>query len=267
MKLELLRNCVHGSEIATYLATDEFGERRVAKTSTTLSGIKNLLNEVEGWRWYQELRHQSNDPICWIAQQKVKYLQIYIKYIDGYTPVYQNGLMRNADSIRKIVQHYCQTWPRSSDWTPMHGDLSLDNVIINGDDVHIIDWEHFTAASAPWGFDIMYLLFVSLYFGMYSGKHQRHKPTRQETQIICEHINTIINHHQLHSEMLKAPLRFIREYISAHHDSWGAQLSSFPMKLPIIAFSSEQVTMIDEMIMAGLAQTHLLRSQHYQEAP
>jgi thiamine kinase-like enzyme len=136
--------------------------------------------------------------------------------------------------------------------TPIHGDLSLDNIIINADGVHIIDWEHYTAAAAPWGFDIMYLLFVSLYFGMYLGKPQRHKPTGKEIRIICEHMKTINSHNHLSSDVLKAPLFSIREFILAHQYFWGSQFSSFQMKIPIIAFSTEQVTMIDEMIMAGL---------------
>ena len=252
MKIELLRNCAHGSEIATYLATDEFGGKRVIKTSTTPSGIKNLHNEVEGWRWYQVLSYQSNEPICHIAQQRERYLQIQIKYIDGIKPFYQNGLVRNADAIEKIVRHYCDIWPYSKVFSPMHGDLSLDNIIINSEGVHIIDWEHYMADAAPWGFDILYLLFESLYFGMNSKKHQHHQPTGMEKQIICEHIEKINGHHQLQSDMLEAPLRFITEFILTNHHFWGEQLSSFQMKLPIIAFSSDQVAMIDEMIVSGM---------------
>ncbi len=135
----------------------------------------------------------------------------------------------------------------------MHGDLSLDNIIINSDGVHIIDWEHYVADAAPWGFDALYLLFESLYFGMYLGRHQRHKPTGMEIQIVCEHIKTINDHHQLQSDMLKAPLQFVKEFVLANHHLWGEQLALFQMKLPIIAFSSDQIAVIDEMISSGMA--------------
>lgn len=253
MKIELLRNCTHGSEIATYLATDEFGGKRIRKTSTTPSGIKNLRNELEGWQWYETLRYHSNEPICRIAKQRDKYLQIHIKYIEGIKPVFQNGLERNAGAISKIVQHYCDIWPRSFDASPMHGDFSLDNIIINLDGVHIFDWEHFIADAVPWGFDILYLLFESLYFGMYLGKHQRHKPTCKEIQIISEHIKAINAYQQLHPDMLKTPLQFIKEFILTNNHLWGEQLASFQMKLPIIAFSSDKITMIDEKISSGMA--------------
>jgi len=252
MKFELLRNCSHGSEIATYMATDELGIKRVIKTSTTPGGIKNLRNEVEGWRWYQQLRYNSNEPICKIAQQRDQYLQLHIKYIDGKKPVLENGLVRNASAIKEIVQHYCDIWPRSFDASPMHGDLSLDNIIMSSEGIHIIDWEHFISDAVPWGFDIMYLLFESLYFGMYLGMHHRHKPTGKEIQIIREHIKTINDHCPLLPVMLKEPLRSIKEFILVNHHLWGEQLASFQMKLPIIAFSFDQVNMIDEMICSGM---------------
>jgi len=162
---------------------------------------------------------------------------------------YQNGLVRNADVLKRIVKHYCDIWPCSSGFSPMHGDLSLDNMIINSDGVHVIDWEHFVFDSAPWGFDILYLLFESLYFGM----RHRHKPTDKEIRIICKYIKRINDHQQLQSDMLKAPLRFIKEFIFANHHLWGEQLASFQMKLPIIAFTSDQITKIDELISSGMA--------------
>jgi len=249
MKIELLRNCSHGSEIATYLATDEVGGKMVIKATTTPSGIKNLRNEVNGWRWYQSQRYPTNEPICHIAQQRVKYLQIQIKYIDGRKPIYENGLERNADALGSIVAHYCDIWPYSSHASPMHGDLSLDNIIINPDGVHIIDWEHYIADAAPWGFDILYLLFESLYFGM----RHRNKPTGKEIQIICAHIDSINDHHQLQSDILKTPLRFVKNFILANHHFWGEQLVSFQMKLPIMAFTSDQISRIDEAINSGMA--------------
>lgn len=250
MMIELIRNCGHGSEIATYLATDESGKRKIIKTSTSRNGIRNLYNEARGWNWYQKIRYPAaNEPICRIAQEKHKYLQIQITHIDGYTPVYRYGLERNADAIRSIVQHCCDIWPRSSDLLPMHGDLSLDNIIINSDGVHIVDWEHFMADAAPWGFDAIYLLFETLYFGMRS----RFEPTAREIQIISEQLNAINACHKLHDDMVREPLRSLREFVAKNNRLWGEQLVLFPMKLPIVAFTSDQIAMIDKMIRSGRA--------------
>jgi hypothetical protein len=83
---------------------------------------------------------------------------------------------------------------------------------------------------------------------MYLGKHQHHKPTSKEVQIICEHIKAINACHQLQSDMMKEPLKFIKGFILANNHLWGEQLALYQSKLPVIAFSSEQTTMIDEMI-------------------
>jgi hypothetical protein len=254
MKMELLRNCWHGSEIATYRATDESGGKIIIKVSTTPGGIKNLYKEVEGWRWYQKLRYPAiQEPLCLIVQEYKSYLKVKINYIDGDKPVYQTGLEGNKDIITRAVQHYCQIWPRSSDLSPMHGDFSLDNIIINSNGVHVIDWEHFTTDIAPWGFDILYLLFELLYFSMYLGKHQHYKPTSDEIRIICEHIKTINTCQQLQPDILKAPLKFVRGFILANNHLWGEQFALYQIKLPVVIFSSEQITVIDEMIGSRMA--------------
>ncbi len=256
MKLELLRNCSHGSEIATYLAKDGSGGKMVIKTSSTPAGIKNLHKEIEGWRWYQKLRYPDTiEPLCSILQEYKSYLRLKISYINGDKPVYQTGLDGNKEAIKKIVKHYCQIWPYSSGLAPMHGDLSLDNIIINSNGVNIIDWEHFTDCAAPWGYDILYLLFESLYFSMYLSKRKQQKPTGEQIQILCDCIATINTCQQLHYEMLKTPLKFIRGFILANNHLWGEQLALYQLKLPIIAFSSDEIAMIDEMIVARMAQS------------
>lgn len=244
MTIELISNCMHFSEHATYLATDGSGKRKIIKTATSQNGIGNLHNEARGWSWYQKLRYPAeNEPICRIAQERHKYLQIQIMYIDGYKPVFQKGLERNADTIRTIVQHYCDIWPRSAEPSPMHGDLSLGNIIINSDGVHIIDWEHFKAGAAPWGFDLIYLLFETLYFGI----QPCFEPTAGEIQVIREQLNTIKACHMLPVDLVREPLRFLKEFVIKNNHLWGEQF----IKFPVLVFTSDQITLIDEMIRSG----------------
>jgi len=244
MMIELIRNCGHGSEHATYLATDESGGRKIIKTATIPSGIKNLHNEVEGWCWYQRMRYAATQkPICRIIEERNRYFKMEIAFIDGYTLSYYKGLERNADAIRTIVRHYCDVWSRSSDPAPMHGDLSLGNIIMNSEGVHIIDWEHYVAGSVPWGFDVIYLLCETLYFGM----RFRSKPTIGEIKIIREQLNAINTHHKLQADMIRNPLGFLREFMVQNDHLWGEQ----SMKFPILAFTPDQIAMIDKMIRSG----------------
>jgi maltose O-acetyltransferase len=246
--IELIRNCGHGSEIATYLATDGSGKKRILKTSTSPNGIQNLHNEVRGWSWYHKIRYPGvAEPACRIVQAKQKYLQIEIAHIDGSKPVFQHGLERNADAVRKVVKHYCDIWPCSIDPVPLHGDLSLDNIIMNSEGIHVIDWEHFSEGAAPWGFDAVYFLFETLYFGM----RFRSRPTGGEIKILREQLNIINTRHKLNAGMMREPLRFLREFIGGNGRLWGEQIALFPMKLPVVAFTSDQITLIDKMVRSG----------------
>lgn len=243
--IELLRNCVHGSEIAMYLARDEAGGKKIIKTTTSPDGIKTLRNEACGWAWYQRLRYPGgSEPICKIAQEKPSYIQIQIKFIDGEKAVCNSGVEKNQDALGKLVNHYCEIWPGTADSAPLHGDLSLDNVIVNSDGVHFIDWEHFSEAGVPWGFDALYSLYETLYFGM----RERASPNAEEARIIKGELARLNSCRGLSAQILKSPLKFLTGFISKHAHLWGAQLESFRMKLPVLAFTPAQIAAIDDVI-------------------
>ncbi len=248
--IELLRNCLHGGEVATYLVTNESVPRHVLKVSTTPSGIKYLQAEFNGWRWYQERRYaQTVHPVCRIIQQKDNYIRIQMEYIAGYKPDYKKGLERNSELLRKIVEHYSRVWPyHTDDMVPLHGDFSLDNIIYNSEGIHIIDWEHFNFNGGPWGFDIIYLLFESLFFSM---KHRK-KPSLKEIKIVAENINFLNSKNRLSSEMIENPLLFIRDFIRNNPELWGEQLKEFQNKLPVIAFTEKQISLIDNLVCSEL---------------
>jgi len=251
--IELLRNCSHGSEIATYIVNREGIDRRIVKAASTSAGIQHLLTEVEGWNWYQGKRYsETTSPLCTIAQQRKSYLKIEITYIEGMKADYNQGLSRNAPIIKKVIEHYCQLWPYDSDGkSPFHGDLSLDNIIYNGDGIHIIDWEHFNEHGVFWGFDALYLLFETLWFGM----KRRKKPTKKEIDTVADSVRLLTTHGRLPVESFSHPLRFIYEFIHTNAPLWGEQLSLFPNKLPVILFTDDQISIIDNAIRSRLQET------------
>ena len=46
---------------------------------------------------------------------------------------------------------------------PIHGDLTLSNIIFSDEDAIFIDWEHFSDEGFCWGFDIAYLVLSAIY--------------------------------------------------------------------------------------------------------
>lgn len=242
--IELIRNCSHGSEIATYLKTDNLTGRSIIKSSSTSNGIKDLKNELEGWQWYQQKRYpELTNQLCNVIQNKKSYLKIDIKYIDGRKGYYIKGLLYNDILIQMAIKHYCDIWAYSSKSNvPLHGDLSLDNIIYGPDGLHIIDWEHFSADGAPWGFDAIYLLLESLWFGM----RERKSLSKKEIEVLLLNIGFL----QKQGPLPEHPLRFLRNFLQNNPDKWGKQLINFPNKFPILKFSDEQVVMIDRLILS-----------------
>lgn len=244
--IELLRNCSHGSEIATYLVSNLYSEEKIIKVATTPTGVKNLESEVNGWNWYQGVRYPCNiAPLCKATQKRGNYFKIEIEFIQGIKADYRKGLVKNSDSVKKAIEHYCHFWPYYPNaLSPLHGDLSIDNIIYNSNGVHIIDWEHFSLSAAPWGFDALYLLFETLWFSM----RERKLPTEREINIIGCNLKILNIKNRIDPQKIKYPLRFVINFIKNNSKLWGNQLSVFPNKLPIINFTAEQVSKIDDLI-------------------
>jgi hypothetical protein len=246
--IELIRNCSHGSEIATYIVTDINSRKKILKASTSSSGIKNLKNEFEGWNWYKEIRYPLyKEPLCRVVQQKEKYLKIEIQFIEGIKADYRKGIKNNSELLKMIIKHYCKTWPFNKyEYSPLHGDLSIDNIIYNSNGINFIDWEHFNLKGAPWGFDALYLLFETLWFSMKS----RAKPNVDEVNIIKQNLDVLNSDGKLESKLLISPLTSIKEFINENYSIWGEQLQLFRKKLPVLEFDEQQITNIEKLILS-----------------
>jgi len=240
MKIELLRNCSHGSEIATYLASNG-DSAKIIKVSSTVNGIMDLRAEIAGWDWYHKIRYaKMKIPVCRVVMEKNNYLKIEIDYIKGKQGEYLKGLVYNKDVLKKVIEHYFDIWPVScKGMVPLHGDFSLENIIINENGVHVFDWEHFALDAVPWGFDPIYLLFEALWFNFEITK----KLNTEEIQIISECIQ-LLEKHNLSKDIARQPLNFLISFISDSKYLWRTQANKFP----VLRFTQEQIRFIDETI-------------------
>lgn len=248
MTLKLLRNCSHGSEICTYLVWGRDSRKIIIKSASTAAGIVDLEREIEGWEFYQMIRYPNvKEPLCKIVQKRKKYIKIAIEFIEGINPTqkdYKNGLAKNVFIISKVVDHYLSIWPyHLNKMSALHGDLSLDNIIFNEDGIHIVDWEHYQSQSAPWGFDILFFLYETLWFGMRS----RNDPTEEEINFLSRYIYIIKSSGRMPIEVINQPLRFLHDFITNNLGIWGPQLLNFP-KLVILGFSDSQIFVIDKLV-------------------
>jgi hypothetical protein len=244
--IALLRNCSHGSEIAAYSIQEDGLNTVIIKVASTKHGIENLHKEVDGWNWYQNvIEDNGNNKLARVLIEKNKYLKISIPYIDGLKANYNDGLVSNADLISKVIRQYVDLWPyKEGHYSPLHGDLSIDNIIYNQQGVHIIDWEHFAYDGAPWGFDALYLVFETLWFGM----KDRITLTSDEAIIIKKCIKMLNKQNRLPTEMIESPLGFVKKYMVENMNKWGEQMLNYPNKFPVLKFANERIVAIDNRI-------------------
>lgn len=247
--IELLKNCSHGNEVSTYLMNNNLDVKKIIKVAATPIGIKNLKCEIEGWDWYQKIRYSvKEEPLCRIVQERNSYLKIHLRFIEGARADCRKGLEENEEIIKKVIKHYCEIWPYyPDDKSPLHGDLSLDNIIYNDDGIHIIDWEHFNIRGAQWGFDPLYMLFETLFLRI----RNRKRPSQKEIAIIVNSMNLLNRTFELQPRIINHPLKFLIGFITDNYTFWGGELSAFRNKLPILAFTPDRVTFIDHMIYSG----------------
>lgn len=250
----LIRNCLHGSDITTYISKDFSGEEYIYKSSYTKFGIENLKKEIEGWCWYESrLKDEKiiSSKICTMDYCTNGYMRIKIKYLAGYKGKYTNRFEKNFEIIRMFIEQYIKFWPYFEDGTSfMHGDMSIDNIIIIGKDIFVIDWEHFSKTHIPWGFDVLYLIFESLFFSV----RNNNLPSRSEIKMVVKLIKLLNKNNQLPDEFIANPLSSIIEIIEKNIFLWGKQLVDFRDKLPILLMGKTQVNNIDLLIKNNLTQ-------------
>lgn len=240
--ITLLRNCAHGSEVATYEVRDERGDRFV-KVALTPEGRAALECELAGWSWYEHRRGMPR-PLCRLLRRDTHVVRIEIDRIPGRPGNSAGGVRANAPLIAAAIEQYVSLWPASDALAPVHGDFSCDNFIDGSAGLVVIDWEHFHPAGAPWGFDAVYLLAESLYF-----EHMKQQRiTAEDAGIVAGHLRRLAAAGPLPEAARRAPVKFAREFIGANAHLWRGELARHPLKLPVLALSDAEAAAIDNAV-------------------
>lgn len=244
----VLRNCVHGSDLVLMQIEDENRKPlEILKSSSTPDGIKNLVSEKAGLDWY--LKNQTGiDASEFQFQQTGRYARLRMPYLDGKKYTFHHGLLKNRNAIAQVIRHYVQVWGKDSTpgkLAPLHGDLSIDNVLFLKDGAPVLlDWEHFSLSAAPIGFDALYLLFESLWFD--------HPETvtlsSSAREFVKEQIQFLKTNRCLDEVFGKTPLQSICHFMDQNAALWGEQFIQFRGKFPILRWSQEAREQIDRQL-------------------
>jgi len=209
----------------------------VKKSSIDSKSIKKLKIEANGLEWY------SNRINCNLINRVINiptYYSIESKFISGDKISFKNGYWRNKEFIEIAIDKYSEIWGNlnSSDLV-VHGDFSMDNLIFVGQEIFIIDWEHFSKTNIPVGFDGVNLIMEQLYFFL------KKKHFNEE---VIKHINLMFRKMKESKSLDKIfwnkPLHNLTTIIRNQKNIWGHQVN----KLPVMQFSTKEVSLIDKLL-------------------
>lgn len=246
MKYELLRNCSHGSKVYTFFVED-CEKKFYLKSASNLEGIENINQEYKGWNWYFEKAHNLVDNPIDFHLLKEKYVSLKISAFEGKKIKIKHGIKKNYNFFLKIIEHYKEIWKLNKNKVPMHGDLSLENIIFKDNEVIFIDWEHFNRDCTYWGFDIYYLLYETLWFNW----KNIHTSRDSEILYISKLLKALNSNFGFpNNEFFK--LSYLINFIINNKKLWAHQLSNNLNKLPLLNFKKGDVKYVDNLIIRFL---------------
>ena len=226
--MNLIRNSPHNNGIYTILNQEA---SLVIKSSYTQNGISSLIKEENGYNWY--LDKYENNPIQISKIQTSNFMKIYLPFVTGTSGNHNLSLSRNINFINKVIDHYVLIWPSTKDITlPIHGDFSVGNIMLleNGN-IFIIDWEHFTQSGGPWGFDLVNMLYESVYFSMTGNKML--EVDEAEFRTLRHKLNSLIAEFNGFS----CNIFNLKNFIMGNKNIWNEIIH----KLPCLKFTNEQI--------------------------
>ncbi len=240
--IRLLRSSSHGNAISVF---EDSGRGLISKCSESPSGIERLQKEKAGWDWYRK------DVLAYEYFSNT-YARLDLNKIAGQKILYTKPFLKTAPVLERCLAHYIERWPKEQN-VPVHGDLTLDNVIIDDEDAHFIDWEHFSMELHPWGFDALYLLLSALLLPLKKDQ----LPSKEDYTKFMELLFTLFDH-GLSAELAEYPLSKYREIFQTR-SCWADIIKCSPNKLFPTQYDELYVDIVDDQI------TRRIRHKRYDE--
>ena len=156
MKYLIKNNSFENDIFVSYNKTKKlFSKFGFSKESNLL-----LENEIKGIKWYNDnFPTRINLNYQYLSEN---YSKIEISKINGRKINYFNNFSKNYKFIETFYNFYFDYWPKS-DSSPIHGDLTFDNIFFLEDKIIIFDWEHFDINGSNYGYDLVYFI-LSTFF-------------------------------------------------------------------------------------------------------
>ena len=159
MDYELITNNHHENNVALFKCW-ESQKSFYKKVAFSKIGNKVILNEKDGYNFF----FSNTATHGTIEFRKKAFYEINIPEFEGRKFPFNYRFPRNAKIVEFIIEFYKTYW-LDGNKLAVHGDLALSNIIYgHNNEMYIVDWEHFHIANSEYfGFDIIHLLFLTLY--------------------------------------------------------------------------------------------------------
>ncbi len=239
--LRLISNGSHGNNVKLFFSEFDNTIRKVAFCSESLI---YLINEYNGLKWYK-LRfknHIFNDPVL-TSFNSFHVLDLSM-ISDAVKISHLAPISVTFQYLQGVVDHYFEVWPREK-YVPIHGDLTLANVLFLEKRPVIIDWEHFSNEKMPWGFDLLYFCLSALILPAYS-RFMPIKLTEIDVSLF-KRLTSRFPKYGSTREMLQSPLSFFRE-IFLSDCNWANIVNASPKKLFPLLIDADTAEDLDKKI-------------------
>ena len=233
----LISNCPHDNGIYTLI---DKTNSVVVKSSYTVNGMARLSQEYAGYKWYFKQKSiLDHNLLRFVKRENGLYCKLYTKIFPGRSGECYNSIDFNQHELLKAIDTYSKVWPRQKGkLAPMHGDFSLGNLILFGEETTIIDWEHFQHDAAPWGFDLVNLLYESVFFSFKDRDTLSQRDTKvffEVRKAVCDLIDP--------EEGFDCKIQNLTKFVENNVYIWGALVN----KLPVMKFSDSQINFLMEI--------------------
>ena len=245
----LIRTASHENGVTVI---DDIAGQSIAKTSSVPEGVSRLKSEVAGMEWYASCLNVPIKNLIKYSYFSENFARVDIKKFAGKQASYKRPFLQNHPYLKQCIKHYINVWPKT-DTTPVHGDLTLDNVIFDAEDVRFFDWEHFTTEPHPWGFDMLYCMLSALLLPLPKDK----LPSKADYTKFMD-LLFVLFEHGLSSDLAEYPLSRYRKIFNTQL-CWKEIINRSPHKLFPLKYDELYIDIIDDQI------TRRIRHKRYDD--
>ena len=205
-----------------------------------INSNKIIEREYQGYKWFfNNIVKEKN----MVEIKRNSFNALIIPEFQGVKYINERKFHLQKDSMLKIVNYYKKMWPTNKNFA-IHGDMGLSNFIINGDEIILIDWEHFHNCDLRfYGFDIINMLFISFYYRINSQSF-----IGKEKYFIKDLYKILFDDIKFECSIINRPFYESKKYIINYYRNHNNYNTLIENKFVLASFSDESLNRLDHFV-------------------